>query len=149
MPCSNPHSILLVEDNQSVQGLFADCLRLEGFHVLTANSVDAAIQVCKQYPDSLDLLIADVLLPRSSGFQLSQSDRAKPSLASGVALAQQVRFKRPEVRVLYISGHGDHELRRLGVFREPWPLLRKPLNPYMLVQTVRQLLTTNYPPWTQ
>lgn len=142
-------NILLVEDNQSAQGLFTDCLRLEGFNVLTASSVDDALQICKKYPDSLDLLIVDVLLPKSSGFQLSLSVGATSSQSSGVALAQQVRFKRPEARVLYISGHGDHELRRLGVFKEPWPLLRKPLNPYLLLQTVRKLLARNHPPWTQ
>ena len=149
MPSSDAHTILLVEDNESAQGLFADWLRLEGFTVLTAHSVEAALQVCKQLPDPLDLLIADVLLPRTSEFQLRLSDKARTSRTSGVALAQQVRFKRPEARVLYISGHGEHELRRLGVFQEPWPLLRKPFTPETLVQTVQQVLTTKYPPWIQ
>lgn len=149
MPGSDSHTILLVEDNVSAQGLFADRLRLDGFVVLTANSVDAALQVCKQHPDPLDLLIADVLLPKSTGFQLRSTDKSRLSQTSGVALAQQVRFKRPEARVLYISGHADHELQRLGVFREPWPLLRKPFNPDVLADTVRQVLATKYPPWIQ
>ncbi len=149
MPCPDSQTILLVEDNESAQGLFADRLRLDGFVVLTANCVDDALHVCKEHPDPLDLLIADVLLPRTTGLQLRLSDKSRPSQSSGVALAQQVRFKRPEARVLYISGHADHELQRLGVFKEPWPLLRKPFNPDILAQTVRQVLATKYPPWIQ
>lgn len=148
MAGSNHHTILLVEDNQSAQGMFSDCLRMEGFNVLTANSFEDAIQICKRSPETLDVLVVDVLLPRSSGFQLSMSQGPKPSQASGVELAHQARFKRPEARVLYISGHGDDALQRLGVFREPWPLLRKPVNPYILVQTVRQLLTRAHRPST-
>lgn len=88
MPSSETPTILLVEDNLNAQGLFADCLRLEGSTVLTADSFDAAIQACKQRLGPLDLLIADVLLPRSGGFQLNQADRAKPSQTSGVALGE-------------------------------------------------------------
>ena len=147
MTASRAPCVLLVEDHESTRALFADNLSFEGFIVLTAHSVDEALQVCKLYPDPIDLLVADVLLPRTTEFQLLRTVKPRPSQASGVDLAQQVRFKRPEARVLFISGHSDQELQRLGVFKEPWPFLRKPFNAATFVETVRQVLSTEYPPW--
>lgn len=149
MPVSERKTILLVEDHATTQALFANRLRLEGFMVLTACCADEALQICKQYPDPLDLLVADVLLPRTREFQILRNAKARPSHISGVDLARQVRFKRPEARVLFISGHSDQELQRLGVFKEPWPFLRKPFHAATLVETVEQVLSTKYPPWVQ
>ena len=149
MPASECQTVLLVEDHESTQALFADKLRREGFLVLTAHSADEALQVCKQYPDPIDLLVADVLLPSRSELQLLRTAKARPSQESGVALAQKIRFKRPEARVLFISGHSDQELQRLGVFKEPWPFLRKPFNAATFLETVRHVLSTKYLPWVQ
>ena len=147
MPAPEGQTILLVEDNQSIQALFAAQLRLEGFTVLTARHVDETLQICKEYPEPINLLVADVLLPKTGELQVLGFAKSKPSQANGVDLAQKVRFKRPEARVLFISGHSDPELDRMGVFKPPWPLLRKPFNPDTLVAAVQQVLQTNYPPW--
>ncbi len=147
MPVSGTRTILLVEDHESTQALLADQLKLEGFMVLTARNVDEALQICKQYPNPIDLLVTDVVLPRTASVQLLVSAKSRPSQASGVELAHQVRFKRPEARVLFISGHSDQELHRLGVFKEPWPFIRKPFTAEPLIGTIRQVLSTKYPPW--
>ncbi len=147
MPSSESPTILFVEDDQSIQTLFTAQLRLEGFTVLTARHIDETLRICKEYREPINLLVADVLLPKTGELQVLGFAKSKPSQVNGVELAQKVRFKRPEARVLFISGHSDHELDRMGVFKQPWPLLRKPFNPGTLVTAVQRVLRTNYPPW--
>lgn len=147
MSTSEPQTVLLVEDHEATRALFADELSREGFTVLTARSAEEALEVCKQYPEPIHLLIADVLLPSTGELRILRTAKTQAVQASGVDLAQRVRFKRPEARVLFISGHSDQELHRFGVFKEPWPLIRKPLHAAMLVETARQVLSTTYPPF--
>ncbi len=141
LPQSTPKTILLVEDDSSILTLFSGTLRQQGHTVLTASSAEEALQVCRQYPGAIHLLLTDLLLPNTGELHLL-NDKSQGSKVKGLDLTRQVLALRPQLLVLLMSGHPDDQLRSMGVFREKWPLLRKPLRVETLIQTVRQYLDT-------
>ena len=86
-----PLRILLCEDEELIRMLLADTLAHKGHHVFEASSAEAALQ---HDLDSVDVLITDIGLPDGSG----------------VDLAHAVRIRRPNLPVIYATGHVDHGL---------------------------------------
>jgi len=86
-----PLRILLCEDEQLIRMLLTDTLTHKGHHVIEAASAKAALQ---HDLDSVDVLITDIGLPDGSGADL----------------AHAVRLRRPNLPVIYATGHADHGL---------------------------------------
>ena len=139
MARSHSHTILLAEDDARILTLYSGTLQLEGFKVLAATSAQEALQMCKEYPDPIHLLLTDLLLPNTGEIHL-QTDRFQKRRKSGLDLMREVEKLRPEIKVMLMSGHSDEDLKGLGVFREKRLFLRKPLRLETLVQTVHQML---------
>lgn len=117
-------TILVVEDETPVLRLMARILRIQGYRVLEAGSGTEALQLLKNQTAPIDLLLTDVVMPDMHG----------------VALAEQVRKTRREMKVLYASGYRDSELRRLGMpDLEPF-FLQKPFTSFDLATKIRQVL---------
>ena len=55
-------------------------------------------------------------------------------------MARQVARLRPEIKVLYISGHAADAVFRSGVLSEGVVLLAKPFDPESLARKVREVL---------
>lgn len=93
-------TVLLVEDEPEILKLIRMILGKNGFRVLDASSADVALDLAEQHLDRIDLLVTDVVLPRMDGVQLSRI----------------LQEKKPELRVLFMSGYaldaiGFQELR--------------------------------------
>jgi two-component system, cell cycle sensor histidine kinase and response regulator CckA len=114
-------TILLVEDEERVRILARTILRKYGYQVLDAQSGGYALIVCEQHPGVIDLLVADVVLPRMSG----------PQLAARLALT------RPDMKVLYMTGYAGASMLQHGPFAA---LLEKPFTPDTLAAHVHDLL---------
>ena len=92
-------TLLLVEDEDAVRAFSARALRNKGYDVLEARSGEAALELLKDKPGDIDLLITDVVMPRLDG----------PSLV------REVRDQRPSLPVIFISGYAEDNFRkRLG-----------------------------------
>jgi two-component system, OmpR family, response regulator PrrA len=73
------HTVLIVDDDQSVADTFARMLKLEGFEVATALSADEGIELANQvHPDAV---ILDMRMPIKTGLQFLRLLRALPHLA--------------------------------------------------------------------
>jgi DNA-binding response OmpR family regulator len=76
--------ILLVEDDVNLREIFEMRLKAEGYDTLTAGDGEEALDVAmKQKPD---LIIADVMMPKLSGFEMLESLRAVPEMANTRAI---------------------------------------------------------------
>jgi CheY-like chemotaxis protein len=96
--------VLLVEDEPAVRGLFAMCLRKDGYFVLEASNGSEALNVVEQV-GRVDLVVTDVVMP----------------VMKGTELAQRLREKFPTLRFIFVSGYVVHD--ELGPNAE---LLQKP-----------------------
>jgi two-component system, cell cycle sensor histidine kinase and response regulator CckA len=114
-------TVLLVEDEARVQGVAREILRSTGYIVLAASDGDEALRIAVQHEGPIHLLLTDVVMPGMSG----------PELVSRLASL------RPEMRVMYMSGHAivHHGPLDPGVV-----LLEKPFTPETLVHKVREIL---------
>jgi CheY-like chemotaxis protein len=72
--------ILLVEDDNNLREIFDMRLQAEGYKTVTAGDGEEALVVAvKEKPD---LVIADVMMPKLSGFEMVENMRASPELAN-------------------------------------------------------------------
>jgi CheY-like chemotaxis protein len=122
---SGSANILLVEDELSVRLVTSKFLQKNGFTVLTATDPDEALTLCQKYDQQIDLLVADVVMPQISGYEL----------------AERLKEIRPVMKVLFISGYSDEELGQYGGNHSGAALLQKPFSSEVLIGKVREILS--------
>jgi two-component system cell cycle sensor histidine kinase/response regulator CckA len=121
---SGDETILLVEDDEHVREFTAVVLRRHGYTVIEAKDGQGALEIAKQHPSPIHLLLTDVVLPR----------------LSGPGLAREVVGFRPTLKVVYISGYSEHGKAGDGVAPGTVDLLQKPFTPPLLLEKVREVL---------
>ena len=117
-------TIALVEDEKTVLELATRILRMKGYNVLPAENGRHALDVIARYPDRIDMLLTDVVMPGMSGRDL----------------ADRVNVMRPGVRILFMSGYSAEAVAQHGVLAEGASFLEKPFSPGNLLQKVREIL---------
>jgi len=117
-------TILLVEDEEGLRALARRVLEANGYTVLPAGSAEEALEIADRGPSRIHLLLTDVVLPRTNGIQL----------------AQRLSSRRPELKVLYISGYTDSAPLPAASAGEQSAFLQKPFTPAVLIRKVREVL---------
>jgi signal transduction histidine kinase len=120
---SGSGTVLVVEDDADVRALVCRVLKRAGYEALEASSEAEAERLCLLH-GNMKLLIADVVLPKTSGQQI----------------ARRLQKLRPGLNVLYISGYGEHAVVNHGVLEAGMPFVQKPILPSALLRRVRLLL---------
>ncbi len=118
-------TILLVEDQEQVRAVALGILKRSGYHVIVARDANEAVRLCERHPDTVHLLVTDVVMPQMSGAEL----------------ASRLAETRPEMRVLCMSGYADDSIVRHGVLESGLPFLQKPFTPESLTRKVREVLS--------
>jgi len=116
--------VLLVEDQAAVRSVTQRMLERHGYTVLAAGSGQEALALADGYPGTIRLLLSDVVM---AGLSCRE-------------LCRQLRDRRPELRVLYISGYPAEEIGRHGVLDDGVVFLAKPFTPKELVRKIRDVL---------
>jgi len=117
-------TILVVEDEDGIRRLARRALERTGFTVLEARNATEALEMCESHPDKIHLALTDVVMPGIGGGELGE----------------RLRPKRPDCRVLYMSGYTDDAIMHHGVLEPGTPFLEKPFTPESLVRKVREVL---------
>jgi two-component system cell cycle sensor histidine kinase/response regulator CckA len=113
-------TILLVEDEEPVRELVRRVLEGAGYEVLPAGRPSEADALLEAH-ERIDLMLTDVVMPEMSGYDL----------------AERVRARRPEIRLLFMSGYAP---RLSGAQLAAGELLKKPFAPEQLARAVRSAL---------
>ena len=119
---NTPAAILLVDDEPTIRTVQRRALEAEGYVVTEAGSGLEGIAALDQ-PTTIDLLLADLDMPGLGGDEM----------------VRQIRTKRPDLPVLYVTGHID----RLMDARPLWEgeaFLEKPFSLEGLREAVSLLL---------
>ena len=123
-PARGAETILLVEDEAMVRTLVRTVLEGCGYRVLEAATVEELDRLREQHPDTIDLLLTDVVMPERSGPEV----------------AEFLRQDYPDLRVLFMSGYTDDAVIRHGMSTAEAAFIQKPFSPWILAQKVRELL---------
>jgi two-component system, cell cycle sensor histidine kinase and response regulator CckA len=114
-------TILLVEDHSALLKLVKQILEDAGFTVISATSAKQAIRLEAEFPGTIDLLLSDV---RMRGM-------------SGPILAKKLKERRPQMRVVLMSGYPGGALL---VLNYGWHYIEKPFVPLALVGKIKDVL---------
>jgi CheY-like chemotaxis protein len=117
-------TILLLEDDATVRSGARRILESAGYTVIEAASADDARRHFQAHRSTIDLLVADVIMPGESG----------------ASLAASLRQEQPGLRVLFVSGYPGTDLERLGLREGEVELLRKPYSMQELRERVQRSL---------
>jgi CheY-like chemotaxis protein len=117
-------TILLVEDEDMVRRMLREALIRAGYRVWEAGNGTEALEKWARAIDEIDLVVTDIVMP----------------VMNGLKLTEELRSRRPGIRVLCVSGHSEDILNRQKELDPPPDLLRKPFLPDTLVRKVRELL---------
>jgi two-component system cell cycle sensor histidine kinase/response regulator CckA len=122
-------TILVVEDDAFLRELTVTLLKNEEYKVLEAKDGRDALEIARNYPDAIDLLLTDVIMPRMIG----------PELAS------KLTELRPNLKVLYMSGYTANTMMREDTVASDAPLLQKPFTRSSLLARIRAVLSSQLP----
>ena len=117
-------TILLVEDEDAVRLFSARALRNKGYKVIEARSGEAALVIMGQDEEPIDLLITDVVMPEMDG----------------PALVEEVRSRRPDMKVIFISGYAESAFRQQASDGSMLHFLAKPFSLKQLATKVKDVL---------
>jgi two-component system cell cycle sensor histidine kinase/response regulator CckA len=117
-------SVLLVEDEDGVRRLMHRLLEREGYQLLSARNAEDAEGIAAVYQDDVDLLITDVVMPGITGPQL----------------AERLRPRHPDMKVLFVSGYRHDALDQKGLVGAGVQILAKPFSSSPFLRQVRTLL---------
>ncbi|HEX4600630.1 MAG TPA: response regulator [Gemmatimonadales bacterium] len=123
-PAEGSETVLLAEDEQLVRVLARRVLEQAGYRVLAAAGGAEALALAERHTGPIHLLLTDVVMPEMNGRELMR----------------QLLARRPDVRVLYMSGYADEAIARHGVLDPGTAFMQKPFTPGALTRKVRQVL---------
>lgn len=116
--------LLLVEDDHAIRTLAESFLTGLGYKVHAFASGNDALAALGALPESITLLVTDMVMPG----------------IDGKALADQCRHDRPAMKVLFTSGHTQDAGFQCRVLDRSIDFLPKPYSPEELARRVREAL---------
>jgi two-component system, cell cycle sensor histidine kinase and response regulator CckA len=129
-PRKGKETVLLAEDAEFVRRLSREILTRHGYTVLEAADGEEALQRCLEYAGPIHLLVTDMVMPRMSGREL----------------VSHLAGRRPEMKILYMSGYTEEAIATHGVFDPGAAFLEKPFPPDALARKVREVLDAGRSP---
>lgn len=124
VPQRGTETILLVEDETGVRQLIRDMLRFYGYNVVEAEDQREAIEFCSRHDLKIDLLLTDVLMPNMSGPEM----------------VRQMVPMRPDMKIIYMSGHSRERFAKTGLNLETDHFIQKPVLTEVLTSRIREVL---------
>ena len=128
MPAPTPagnETILLVEDEPTLRGSIRTVLVQLGYRVLEAPTGVKALEVWREHPEAIGLLLTDMLMPGGM---------------TGRDLAQRLLGENPKLKVVYMSGYTAEVVGRDFPLQEGVNFIAKPVAADKLAKTIRDSL---------
>jgi hypothetical protein len=117
-------TVLLVEDEDGVRRLMHNYLEREGYRLLEARNSEEAESIAEVYEEPIHILVTDLVMPGRNGHQL----------------AEEMKHRRPEMKVLFVSGYRHDVPEASGTIGSDLNVLSKPFVASELLRRVRLLL---------
>jgi len=118
---------LIVDDEPTVRMLVADTLAELGFQAIEAGDAASGLQVLSS-DVRVDLLITDIGLPGGM---------------NGKQMADRAREKRPDLKILFITGYAENGAFANGYLEPGMHVLSKPFAIDKLVARIKTIIGEN------
>jgi polar amino acid transport system substrate-binding protein len=116
----------LAEDDASLRKLVVSVLEEFGYTVISAVDGEDAVKKFMENKDRIQLLLFDLIMPKKNGREAYD----------------EIRKMKPDIRVLFSSGHAPDLVRELASPEHGVSVAHKPISPLDLLQKVRKILDT-------
>jgi PAS domain S-box-containing protein len=116
-------TILLVEDEEAVRSVAARVLGNQGYTIVQAANGEEALGRLDEFEGKIDLILTDVVMPDMGGLELTG----------------RVHERRPDLKVLYMSGYAEGDKLQPKMHSEH-SFLQKPFSAESLTLKVREVL---------
>ncbi|MEA2063202.1 MAG: response regulator, partial [Gemmatimonadota bacterium] len=117
-------TVLVVEDDADVRKLACTILSAHGYNIIEACDGKEAMSIARRHKSFIHLLFTDVIMPEMKGRELYE----------------RLSKKRPDMKVLYMSGYTDNVIAHHGILDPETQFLQKPFSLNGLLQKVRETL---------
>jgi signal transduction histidine kinase len=122
--CGGKETLLLLEDEDALRRVICEALEASGYTVITEGAPEDALRAGLSYPDRIDLLLSDVVMPRVSGREAFE----------------RLRATHPSARALYMSGYAHEVVDHNGVLDAGTHFIQKPFAFDVLLRKIREVL---------
>jgi len=119
-------TVLLVEDETAVRAFAARALASRGYQVVEAGSGIEALEAMERTAGEVDLVVSDVVMPEMDG----------------PTLLRELRQKRPDMKVIFISGYAEEAFKKNLPEGERFTFLPKPFSLKDLVAAVKETMAS-------
>jgi PAS domain S-box-containing protein len=122
---SGKGTVLLVEDEDMVRTLSSQILKEQGYTVLEARHGKEALAISEKDLAEVQLTVTDVVMPEMDGRDL----------------ARRLLVRKPNMKVLYVSGYTEKAIVRNGLLEPDTLFLEKPFSPEGLARKVHEMMS--------
>ena len=117
-------TILIVDDEESMQELGCELLEDEGYKVLIASTGQEAVEVYRRHRDKIKLVVLDLVMPGMDGGQTYL----------------ELKKIDPELKAFFCTGYMPDQVISALLEEEHLQAIQKPFNPESFIQLVRDVL---------
>ena len=123
-PAGHGETVLVIDDEATVRMLVVEVLHEAGYHAIEAPDGPSGLAIL-QSDVRIDLLITDVGLPGGM---------------NGRQVADAARVKRPELKILFITGYAENAAVGNGMLEPGMEVLTKPFAMSALATKIREIV---------
>ncbi|MBJ6749218.1 ATP-binding protein [Geomonas anaerohicana] len=124
LPSTGTGTILLVEDEEMLMRIASKLLQQLGYTVIQAQSPQAAISICEQPGQAIDLILTDVIMPEMNGKEM----------------VDRIKGVRPDLKVIFMSGYTADIVAHRGIVEAGMNYVQKPLELHRLREEIGRVL---------
>jgi signal transduction histidine kinase/CheY-like chemotaxis protein len=116
--------VLLVDDEEVIREFAAEVLRENGYFVITAEDGEKAIELFKNRPCEIDIVVSDMIMPNAGGRKVFST----------------VKAIKPEIKFIFSSGYNDSDILADAVKKGQVQFIQKPYAGEELCKLIRKTL---------
>ena len=113
----------MVEDEPALRTLAVESLKKLGYTVLEAGNGLEALAVVEQHPAKIDVVVADIVMPRMGGPEL----------------VEKLRAKRDDFAVIFMTGYTEASVLENAKIGSGAVVLNKPFSAEVLAAKINEL----------
>ncbi|MEA2490574.1 MAG: hypothetical protein QOH21_2366 [Acidobacteriota bacterium] len=118
-------TILLVEDEDLLREVVCEALIEQGYRLLQARTPAEALAISDSFAEPIHLLLTDMIMPGGM---------------TGKELATHIAERRPNTRIILMSGYSNHTITNHTLLKPGMRYLEKPVPTNLLLRTIREAL---------